>query len=65
LSKLTLEQAASQFAWTLGHDDYPLGGRCPYHSVKSRALHDAYWKGWHVAAEKVERDTEHAEKTAA
>ncbi|HVZ50988.1 MAG TPA: hypothetical protein VG986_03410 [Pseudolabrys sp.] len=64
MAKVTLEQAASQYAWTLGHDDYPAADRCPYHPVKSRALHNAYWNGWFAAATFSEREAKLA-RTAA
>lgn len=52
MSKLTLEEAATQYAWELGRGDYPMADQCPYNADKSRKLHAAYWQGWHWALRK-------------
>jgi hypothetical protein len=50
LPKLTIEELARQYAWQLGHDDYPAADICPYNRAKNPDLHVKYWKGWDAAA---------------
>lgn len=50
---LTIDQLARDYAWQLGHDDYPATDRCIYSSAKSFDLYTAYWGGWDVAAKTV------------
>jgi hypothetical protein len=47
---LTIDEFAQQFAWQLGHDDYPAVDRCIYSCGKSPILYGAYWSGWDAAA---------------
>ena len=64
MSKLTLEEAATQYAWEMGRADHPLLGQCPYSADKSRKLHAAYWQGWRWALRKQD-DGDHIRQTAA
>lgn len=52
MSKLTLDEAAMQYAWELGRGDFPAADQCPYSADKSRKLHAAYWQGWQWALRK-------------
>lgn len=49
MPKLTLEEAARQYAWQMGGDDFPATDCCPYNRSKHPSLHSAYWKGWRSA----------------
>jgi len=51
MSQLTLKEAAGQYAWQLGQQDYPAQDRCPYSRDKSPRLYKKYWSGWKAAAE--------------
>lgn len=47
--KLTIEEAATQFARQAGWLDFPLIDRCPYSADKSAGLYASYWQGWRGA----------------
>ena len=51
MSQFTLKEAASQYAWQLGHEDYPAQHQCPYSRDRSPDLHKKYWSGWKAAAD--------------
>lgn len=52
MSKLTLEEAARQYAWQMGDEDFPSANYCPYNRSKHPSLYSAYWKGWRAARAK-------------
>lgn len=64
MSKLSLDEAATRYAWELGGFDYPSLDQCPYSVDKSRKLHAAYWQGWRSAL-RTQADEDRTRRSAA